>query len=69
MQLIVKGRLHLRLPFLIECGEVYLLCNKIAGFVGEHYHWKEPIDVFDFCIELIVERSWHLKLPFLLGFS
>ena len=54
MQLIVKGRLHLRLPFLIECGEVYLLCNKIAGFVGEHYHWKEPIDVFDFCIELIV---------------
>ena len=41
-------RYQLRLPLLIGCGQWYFLSNQIAGFFDQQYHWKEPIDIFNF---------------------
>ena len=37
MEMISKGRQHLRLPIFIECGQVCLWSNQIPGFLDHQY--------------------------------
>ena len=37
----------MRLPILVECGQVYLLSNHISGIFNGQYLRKESIDILD----------------------
>ena len=48
MEIIIKGKQHLRLSFLARYGHLCFLSNQIAGFFDQQNLWKESIDVLDF---------------------
>lgn len=64
MEMIIKGRQHVRLPFLVGCDQMYLLLNQISVFFNHQDLWKELIDILVF---LVIKGSQHLRLPLLIG--
>ena len=55
MEFLVKGRQHLRLPFLVGCDHLGLFSNQITELFDHLYLWKESIDLLDFCLEIIIK--------------
>ena len=48
IEIIIRESLNLRLPLLIECGEVCLLSNHIAGFFDQQNLWNKIIGILVF---------------------
>ena len=47
MEIVTKGRHHLRLPLLVGCGQLCLWSSQIPGFFDHQYLWKESIETFN----------------------
>ena len=39
---------------LVECGQLCLLSNKIPGFCGYHYLWRNQLTSVMFCLEMFI---------------
>ena len=48
MELVIKGRQHLKLILLVGCGQLFLFSIHIAGFFDHQYLWKELNYLLDF---------------------
>ena len=48
MEIVIQGRQHLRLHFLVGYGQVLFSSNQIAGFFDYQCLWMESIDILDF---------------------
>ena len=44
----IKGKQHLRLLLLVDCGLICLTSNQIAEFFDHQYLWKESIGILEF---------------------
>ena len=48
MEIIIKGKQHLRLSLLVGCGQLHLLSKHIAGSFDYQYHWNKTSNLLDF---------------------
>ena len=69
MEIIIKRMQDLSLLLLVECGQLCLLSNQIAGFFDHQYLRKESIDILVFCIEIFIKESQHPRLPLLVEYA
>ena len=55
--IVIKKRQHVRLPTLVECGQVCFLSNHILGIFDYQYLRKESSDILDFLHENIHQEN------------
>ena len=48
IEIVIKGRQHVRLSFPVKWGQVGFLSNLIAQFSDHQYLWNELSDILDF---------------------
>ena len=53
IEIVIKGRQHVRLSFPVKWGQVGFLSNLIAQFSDHQYLWKESIDLLNLLIFLL----------------
>ena len=54
MEIIIRGRYHLRLLLLVGCGQVCSWANQILEFFDYQYIWKESINTSDWPLSIIL---------------
>ena len=61
MEIVIKGRYHMRLTLLVGCSKVSLSFNQIAGFFDHQNIWKDSVYVLDILLKDSHQVSYSSK--------